>query len=83
MSLNERTVFVHFHSTKKFAYKRILEFSASEFMHLCFCVCGRACELAWITPGPGLKLWSHSRGPKSATHCTDLGAAHLCACGVC
>lgn len=52
---------------------------------ICVCVffCGRARELAWVIPGPRLELWSHSRGPKSATLCTDLCAAHLCACGVC
>lgn len=50
---------------------------------ICECVCGRACEPVWVTPGPRLELWSHSRGPESATHCTDLRAAHLCACGVC
>lgn len=36
-----------------------------------------------VTPGPGPKLWSHSRGPERATHCTDLSSAHLCACGAC
>lgn len=51
--------------------------------YMSLCVCGPACEFVWVTPGPRLELWSHSRGPMSATHCTDLGTAHLCACGVC
>lgn len=47
-------------------------------MHLdCVCVC------VWVTPGPRPELWSHTRGLRSATHYTDLTAAHLCACGVC
>lgn len=40
-------------------------------MHLWVCV--------WLTPGPRPELWSHTRGLKSATHCTDLGTARLCA----
>lgn len=68
---------------KSLIIKAFFEFSASECMHLCLCVCGPACEFVWVTPGPRLELWSHSRGPMSATHCTDLGTPHLCACGVC
>lgn len=76
--LEEVNVFLClFRMHNPFYYKSLSEFSA--FM----CLCGRTCLLVRVTPGLGPQLWSHSGGPKSVTRCTDLSAAHLCACGVC
>lgn len=58
-------------------------FRNSLVQNRCICACSCAHMLIRVTPGPGPQLWSHSRGPERATHCTDLSSAHLCACGAC
>lgn len=73
---------MHPNRTQKIDYKSAF-WRISLPWNSCLSVCGCARELALVTPGPRLELWSHSRGPRTATRCTDLSAAHLCACGVC